>query len=313
MFNLKTNITSSANSIKMNIADELITGISDAHLALIIPIVAYWTVSLLYHIIDTYDILPQYRSHLSAEVAKRNRVGRWECLRDVVGQQILQTAAGLLYIRFSPTEQTITPTAESSVKTLTLGVEHVQHAISPLLASLGLSSLQLAGWKTRLASMIYYILYPALQFGIAIFVIDTWQYFLHRLLHTSKWCCRTFHIRHHRLQAPYAYGALYNHPLEGFVGDTFGAGLAYHLSGMSTRQAMLLFALATVKTIDDHCGYDVPWDPLQRLTSNNAHYHDIHHQSWGMKTNFAQPFLTFWDDLLGTRWVDPKKVKYAVA
>jgi sphinganine C4-monooxygenase len=132
-------------------------------------------------------------------------------------------------------------------------------------------------------------------------------------MHTSKWFYRTFHIRHHRLQAPYAYGALYNHPLEGFVGDTFGAGLAYYLSGMSTRQAMLLFTLATVKTIDDHCGYDIPWDPLQRLTSNNAHHQDIHHQSWGMKTNFAQPFLTFWDDLLGTRWVGPNRVKYAVA
>jgi len=46
----------------------------------------------------------------------------------------------------------------------------------------------------------------------------------------------------------------------------------------------------------------LPWDPLQLLTSNNAGYHDVHHQSWGIKTNFSQPFFTFWDTLLGTKW-----------
>ena len=54
--------------------------------------------------------------------------------------------------------------------------------------------------------------------------------------------------------------------------------------------------------MDDHCGYSFPWDPLQHITSNNAGYHDVHHQSWGIKTNFSQPFFTFWDKLLGTKW-----------
>jgi len=57
-----------------------------------------------------------------------------------------------------------------------------------------------------------------------------------------------------------------------------------------------------MKTVDDHCGYAFPWDPLQHITSNNAAYHDIHHQSWGIKTNFSQPFFTFWDRSLGTIW-----------
>ena len=38
------------------------------------------------------------------------------------------------------------------------------------------------------------------------------------------------------------------------------------------------------------------------ITSNNAAYHDIHHQHWGIKTNFAQPFFTFWDSLLDTKY-----------
>lgn len=65
---------------------------------------------------------------------------------------------------------------------------------------------------------------------------------------------------------------------------------------------MCFFTGSTIKTVDDHCGYALPWDPLQHITTNNAGYHDVHHQSWGVKTNFSQPFFTFWDRLLGTQW-----------
>ena len=65
---------------------------------------------------------------------------------------------------------------------------------------------------------------------------------------------------------------------------------------------MAFFTGSTIKTVDDHCGYALPWDPLQHITSNNAGYHDVHHQSWGIKTNFSQPFFTFWDRMLGTVW-----------
>lgn len=101
---------------------------------------------------------------------------------------------------------------------------------------------------------------------------------------------------------PYAFGALYNHPFEGFLLDTAGTGLAFLTCGMTTRQGMWFFTCSTLKTVDDHCGYAFPWDPLQHVTANNAAYHDIHHQSWGIKTNFSQPFFTFWDALLNTRW-----------
>jgi sphinganine C4-monooxygenase len=74
---------------------------------------------------------------------------------------------------------------------------------------------------------------------------------------------------------------------------------------------MWFFTCSTIKTVDDHSGYAFPWDPLQHITSNNAAYHDIHHQGWGIKTNFSQPFFTFWDRLLGTRWTgDDVSAKY---
>jgi sphinganine C4-monooxygenase len=109
---------------------------------------------------------------------------------------------------------------------------------------------------------------------------------------------------------PYAYGALYNHPIEGFVMDTLGAGVAYKASFLSQRAGMLFFVFCTMKTVDDHCGYVLPWDPLQHITSNNAAYHDIHHQSWGIKTNFSQPFFTIWDRWLGTMWKGDVKLRY---
>lgn len=160
-----------------------------------------------------------------------------------------------------------------------------------------------ASWEITAAKAIYHLGIPALQFMVAILIVDTWQYFLHRAMHMNKWLYTTFHARHHRLYVPYAYGALYNHPVEGFLLDTLGAGLGYLITGMTCRQSMWFFTMSTIKTVDDHCGYAFPWDPLQHITSNNAGYHDVHHQSWGIKTNFSQPFFTFWDGFLGTKWV----------
>lgn len=151
------------------------------------------------------------------------------------------------------------------------------------------------------------------------FIIDTWEYFLHRAAHNNTFLYKTFHSVHHRLYVPYAYGALYNHPVEGFVLDSVGAGIAEMIACLSTREAIMLFVFSTLKTVDDHCGYKLPWDPLQLMTSNNADYHDIHHQVRlllrhrgrfctydapqviGIKSNFAQPFFIHWDVILGTR------------
>jgi hypothetical protein len=110
------------------------------------------------------------------------------------------------------------------------------------------------------------------------FIVDTWQYFLHRWMHSNKFLYKHFHSVHHRLYVPYAFGALYNHPLEGFVLDSVGAVVAETVANLSIRQAIFLFAFSTMKTVDDHCGYSFPFDPLQMLSGNNSDYHDIHHQ-----------------------------------
>ena len=109
------------------------------------------------------------------------------------------------------------------------------------------------------------------------FFIDTWTYFLHRASHANKFLYKTLHSWHHRLYVSYSYGALYSNPIEGFL-DSCSAVAAERLTGMSIRQTTLLFIIAIFKTVDDHCGYSFPFDPLRLFTSNNSDYHDIHHQ-----------------------------------
>lgn len=313
----------------------LIPGIPDEYLTLALPVLAYWGVSLLFHLIDEYDLFPHYRLHTPAEVLKRNRASRWDVFRDVVIQQVVQSMFGVVLAMVD--ETAVTGRGEFEVASWARRIRIVERWLPSLLGMVGvdaggLSQMigagheMLAGallggvypsltqtidgttvpafapWELYLAKAIYHLAVPALQFIIAICIVDTWQYFMHRAMHMNKYLYTTFHSRHHRLYVPYAYGALYNHPVEGLFMDTLGAGIAYLVTGMTVRQSMWFFTSCTIKTVDDHCGYAFPWDPLQKLTGNNAGYHDVHHQSWGIKTNFSQPFFTFWDRVLGTMW-----------
>jgi sterol desaturase/sphingolipid hydroxylase (fatty acid hydroxylase superfamily) len=80
------------------------------------------------------------------------------------------------------------------------------------------------------------------------FILDTHQYFLHRLFHQNKFLYKHVHSHHHRLYVTYAFGALYNHPVEGFLLDSVGATLAFSVSGMSPRMGLLFFTFSTLKT-----------------------------------------------------------------
>ncbi|CAN1175725.1 Very-long-chain aldehyde decarbonylase GL1-9 [Linum perenne] len=139
-----------------------------------------------------------------------------------------------------------------------------------------------------------------MQFILAMFVMDTWQYFVHRYMHQNKFLYRHIHSQHHRLVVPQAIGALYNHPLEGLLLDTVGGAISFLVSGMTARTGVFFFCFATVKTVDDHCGLWLPGNVFHLLFANNSAYHDIHHQLQGTKYNYSQPFFPLWDKLLGT-------------
>ncbi|XP_021299870.1 sphinganine C4-monooxygenase 2-like [Herrania umbratica] len=140
----------------------------------------------------------------------------------------------------------------------------------------------------------------ARQFVVAMLVFDTYQYFLHRYLHHNKFLYRHLHSKHHRLVVPYPFGAIYSHPIEGFLFDILGGSLAIFLSGMSPRTSAFFSSFAAMKSVDDHCGLMLPGNPFHIFFENNTAYHDLHHQLYGGKYNFSQPFFAMWDRILGT-------------
>lgn len=117
----------------------------------------------------------------------KNLVSKPTVIVGVLLQQFGQaTIAGLLFLSIGPTTLGHTAT-----------VDHQKTFMAPLRATV--------------------------QFLFAMLVSDTWQYLIHQCMHESKFLYKYTHSCYHRLVALYAYGALYNHPLEGLVVDTMSA------------------------------------------------------------------------------------------
>lgn len=118
------------------------------------------------------------------------------------------------------------------------------------------------------------------------FVLDTVQYFIHRGFHVIPFLYKHVHSVHHRIYVPYAYGAQYNHPLEGGLADAFSGIVAIYLARMTEREAVLLLVFTTYKSVEDHCGYQWTWHPLRFLSNNDAEFHEIHHQVCFFASNY---------------------------
>lgn len=206
---------------------DLLPFISDFWLSLIAPHIAYWLVSMIFHVIDTYDLFPQYRLHTPAEIKQRNPVSRFEVLRDVIVEQILQLGMSTF---LSLTEEVQMMGMEDyEVAVWATRVRLAQRAIPTLLGLLGLNAASIsknmsashpliagalagghypfltteldgltgthvpafAAWEQLVAKAIYWGVIPAIQVMIAVVFLDTWQYFWHRAMHLNKWMYST--------------------------------------------------------------------------------------------------------------------------
>ncbi|XP_047308260.1 sphinganine C4-monooxygenase 1-like [Impatiens glandulifera] len=235
-------------------------GVSDELMGAFLPIVVYWVYSGLYALMGSLD---DYRLHSRKEEDEKNLVSKSTVLKGVLLQQALQAIVAIILFKVTGNE-----TADNEKTTVN------SSSFSPLII--------------------------LRQFVVAMVVLDTWQYFMHRYMHHNKFLYRHIHSQHHRLIVPYAFGALYNHPLEGLILDTIGGALSFLISGMSPNTSIYFFSFATLKTVDDHCGLWIPGNLFHIFFRNNSAYHDIHHQLYGTKYNFSQPFFVTWDRILGT-------------
>lgn len=216
---------------QLAILPPLIWPIPDKVLTLLMPFAAYWALSLFFHWIDTNDFLPQYRLHTPVEVLKRNRVSRWEVIRDVLIQQVVQTGMGILLGMTEPDDTYGKEDYDVAVWSRRIRIS--QRAIPWLLSAAGINSKDIAGhltdshpliagalsggiytspevaavgsnyhsaasapgyvyWEVLMATAIYYYVIPLIQFAVGMFVVDTWQYFLHRGMHMNKWMYSKF-------------------------------------------------------------------------------------------------------------------------
>lgn len=202
---------------------DLLPFISDFWLGLLLPVIAYWALSMFFHVLDVYDLFPQYRLHTPEEITSRNHVSRYEVARDVIIQQVIQVAAGALLTIFDPPQ--MIGKEEYDVAVWARRIRMAQRALPALLNFLGLNAAAIsknmsashpllagalagghypflttsldglagaqiptfAGWELTLAKAIYYLVIPGLQLWFAVVVEDTWQYWWHRFMHTNRW------------------------------------------------------------------------------------------------------------------------------
>ncbi|KAL9007601.1 MAG: hypothetical protein Q9173_007169 [Seirophora scorigena] len=350
----------------------LVPWLSDFHLSLLLPVAAYWFISLIFWYIDKKDYFARYRLHTPEEFKQRNRVTAAEVLRSVLLQQAVQTALGL-FLGYVTEAGDFRGREEYDIAVWAGRIRRASDAIPWVLALVGIDAMTLAhqlrtytaslnnhggamgksfqlmtsiisprlgdgltygftAWEVSAAKMAYWVLEPAARFGVAVCFSDSWQYFWHRAMHSNKWLYREFflpssflvssspfppktsdpgpfenpethrgrrivintgnvHAHHHKIYVPYAFGAFYNTLAEAFVLDTIGTTVSLMLSGLTIRQTMCFSTISVLKGVDDHCGYRLPWDPLQWLGEQDTRFHDVHHQSWGIK---VCDFLPFW-------------------
>lgn len=143
----------------------------------------------------------------------RNRVGKKEVVWWVIIQQVLQTGFAFLLSYLDGEEMTGFEQVEQYK--LYLRVVGVEASLLKGLMFLGVDGLKLGkkvgsgfvelggllkgvdavrfestiprssgDWRMDIAAILYWYILPAMRLWLALFILDTWQYFMHRLMHT---------------------------------------------------------------------------------------------------------------------------------
>jgi len=116
-------------------------------------------------------------------------------------------------------------------------------------------------------------------------VLDTVEYWVHRLLHAYKWLYRLTHQTHH-MPPSCAALSLYNSAFEVLPFSTC-ITLSFYMAGSTWMDFIIVTSLANLKTAWDHA------------STRKGHHHELHHSK--PCYNFEQPFFDVWDRLMGTR------------
>ncbi|CAL8262052.1 unnamed protein product [Arctogadus glacialis] len=142
---------------------------------------------------------------------------------------------------------------------------------------------------------------PSLVGGVlACLLLFDFQYFVWHLLHHKiPWLYRTFHKVHHSYTATSALTTEHSGATE-MLSLALFAGINPYLLHCHPLTELAFFVLNIWLSVDDHCGYDLPWALHHWVPFGlygGAPHHDLHHLTF--KSNYA-PYFTHWDRLAGT-------------
>ena len=195
----------------------LIPGISDAVLSTFLPTVVYIIACGFFYWLDTQELFTQYRIHPTEEDLKRNHVSRLQCLQGVARYHLMQISIGLLLGYGAGPE--MVGNKSCNVHRWAVRIRHARRLIPWVLAAIGIDAKGLAvatsgksaalaqflaggpgsflgseslqahsftSGELRVADFVESVLVPAVQFLVALAVVDTWIYFTHRLCHINQ-------------------------------------------------------------------------------------------------------------------------------
>ncbi|KAM3311675.1 hypothetical protein ACQJBY_031980 [Aegilops geniculata] len=239
--------------------------VSEETVAAVVPIAVYWAYAGVHTALGQSRLMDKYRLNTKDEEDRKNMVSKRAVILNVLMQHLMQLAA--------------------------LAV------LAMITGGRGATASKAAG-GSRAAEY----LTAAARVAAAVLVFDAYRYVWHRLAHINRFIYRHLHSWHHRIVVPYAFGAIYGHPIEVLIADTAGASLAVLVTGLSPsspRATAVFLTLCTVKAIDNHCGVCLLPRRLQAVW-NGAAYHGVHHMPRGVRYNFSDLFFVTWDHVFGT-------------
>lgn len=193
-----------SDTITLHPVPPLLFFISDIHLLLTLPTVAYWAYGLFFYWIDKNGYFPQYRLHTPAEVLKRNKVPMSTVIRSISFYQVVTTALGFWLMRNGTPD--LVRGEDVEVAAWLFRIREIQQRLGVLPHGLakalgadvvvgpmidGTSSTTVLAWETWAAKTLYRYIVPTCQYALAIFVADTWQYFEHRVVHMNHYLYST--------------------------------------------------------------------------------------------------------------------------
>jgi sphinganine C4-monooxygenase len=198
---------------------------TEAMFKLVAPPLTYWTLGLLWLLVDHLDLFPQYKLHTPEEFLKRNHVSFADVCKTLLRQQGLQVTLGLLRMPHMG-QHDFVGKEDYDIAVWARRLRAAQRLLPGALAITGLDSVSIANrlsnsypslagalrggeypwltqtvlsdgfvhtvpafssWELRFGQLMYWVIVPIVQFVVAIVLMDLWQYIVHRWMHTNKW------------------------------------------------------------------------------------------------------------------------------